>query len=71
MGEVCVFYGLLGSRRDKGSMTNRKILPQLGVSLERPGLEHNKGNGKGRKQKQRKTSQQILRRRKDKEREAF
>lgn len=59
-GRSVFFLWSLGSGRDKGSMTNRKILPQLGVSLERPGLEHNKGNGKGRKQKQRKTSQQIL-----------
>lgn len=53
----------------RGSMTSRKILPQFGMSLERPGLEHNKGNGKNRKQKQRKIGQQILRGRQGKERE--
>lgn len=65
---VFFLYGVLGweikwwrvrlhGRVIRGSM----IALQSGMSWEKPSLKHNKGNGKSRKQRQRKTGQHILR----------
>lgn len=61
-----MFFFLVSLKRDCDNVPGylEVVLPQIGMSLERPSLEHNKGNGKSRKQRQRKTDRQILQQRK-------